>query len=145
LLAAIQNAAHLIEQVRHFEWRLAGDCVAIPHAGCSGGSKRYRQILVAQQTLGFDGGHGVLFDDLAGRFVQIHDYRDLVAGFVGQHDGVHSSHVNPAHPHISSRIQTYDVVELRPQSVGRAEKILLATDDEDTSHQNCQGSNDESS
>ena len=145
LLAAIEKAARLLEKVRHFERRLAGDDIAIAHIGFPSGSKRDRQILVAQQALGFDGGHGVLLDDLVRGLAHVHDYRDLFARLVGQHDAAHSSTVDPAHPHIGARIQAHHIVELRFQLVGRAEKILLAPDDEDAGDQYCQCHNDESS
>jgi hypothetical protein len=53
--------------------------------------------------------------------------------------------VNPAHPHIASRIQTRYIVELRLQLVCGAEKILLAPDNKDTNRQNCQRRHNKSS
>src|SRR5271154_2662385 len=58
---------------------------------------------------------------------------------------MHSSHMNSAHPHIAASIQAHHIVELRLQLVRGTEKILLAANNEDAGHQNCQCRNDESS
>src|SRR5450432_966556 len=62
-----------------------------------------------------------------------------------QHNAVHGSTVNATHPHIAPNIQPRHIVELRLQLVGGAEKVLLASDDEDPQHKNCQCRNDKSS
>ncbi len=59
-------------------------------------------------------------------------------GWCGNIDLAHRSTVHAAYSHIASRIQASHIVELRLQLVRRAEKILLAPDDEDSDHQNCQ-------
>ena len=144
-LAGIQDGADLFQQVGHFQRRQAGDAIAIAHVGFPLGSKRDRNILASQHPLGFDGGHGVSLDDLVRRLGEIHDYRHPIARLMRQHDLAHRSNVNPAHPYIASYIQARYVVELGLQFVCGAEKIPLASDDEDTGHQNCQCDNDEGS
>ena len=69
----------------------------------------------------------------------------LFARLVRQFNTVHSPTMDASYPHIGSCIQSRNIVELRSHLVRRAEKILLASDDEDTGHQNGQGHDDESS
>ena len=70
------------------------------------------------------------------RFAEVHDYSDFFAGLVRQFNAVHRSTVDSAYPHIAARIQAGHILELRLYLVRRAEKILLAPNDEDTSHEN---------
>ena len=86
-----------------------------------------------------------MFDDLVSRLAKIHYDDHFVAGLVGQHDVAHGSAVDAAHAHIGAGVEALDVIELRFQLIGRAEKILLAADDEDPAHQDRQGRNDEKS
>ena len=97
-----------------------------------GRSKRDRNIFIAKESLGFDGGYRVLLYDVATRSVEVHPHRDLIGRFTWQLHAAYGPAVHAAYANVRPRIQADDAAKLCVQPIRRRKQILPSTDDEDS-------------
>src|SRR5208337_4277056 len=145
LLAGVQNAVGLLHEVGNDQGRFADDRVVVFYVRGLGGTKGDGDIFVPQQALGFDGSHGVLFDDVVRRSLEIHQHGYFTVRLVRQLDPPHAAAVHATHAHVRARVEANYRSELRLQSIGGSEEVLFAPDDKDSSRQNRQRCNDKCS